>query len=369
MKNEFDKLNELDNDIYVEEIEISEEEKENIRKRVMKKVDVPCKKSKKKVIVAASICLAIGGSFALTSENVMAAVEKIGRSIESLLEMENADYKPYKSDILLNVEDKGVEFILNEAILDGKMLYISARVDYSKFDLTTLEEPVKGDYSLIVDEMEYSITTDGRKIENRGNGASYEYNEDEKTVDILLQIDVEDEKRYENIYDIKLEIPKMTLQKKGEHQKIAGNWDMEFKVDGAKIAKEIQTVEVNKEIELTRDDKTYKVNISEFRKSPMSITMDYQITEGFDDILNERIEDTHYEIGFRFYDQNGKKIDFSSQGGGGNGEIFEGGEKWIIDREVTKIKVVPTMIYCGKRYYNPIKDIKFEDLAFEVEFK
>ncbi|MGL5575462.1 MAG: DUF4179 domain-containing protein [Sarcina sp.] len=370
MKNEFDKLNEVDNDLYIEEIEVSEEEKESIRKRVMKKVEVPKKNSKKKIAMVASVCLILGGSLVLTNESVMATVERIGRSIESFLKAEEGEFTPYKSDVFMEVEDQGVKFILNEAILDGENLYISTKVDYSKFDVTTLDETIKGEYSLIVDEMEHVISTNNRKIENSGNGASYEYNNETKTVDILLEIDIEDEKRHENIYDIKLNIPTMTLQKKGDYKKIVGNWDMGFKVDGSKLEKETKVVEVNKEIELTRDDKTYKVNISEFRKSPISITMDYTITEGFEDILNDRIKDKNYEIGFKFYDQNGKRIDFSSQGGGGIGNVYKSSEKWIIDREITKIEVVPTMIYWVKnKYHNPFKNIKFEDLAFEIEFE
>ena len=370
MKNEFDDLNGIENDLDIEEIVLSEEEKEDMRKRVMSKVNKPKKKSKKKMIMAASLCLALGGSFALTNESVMAAVERMGKSLESFFEVEELDYKPYKKEILKEVEDKGIKFILNEAILDDEELYISTRIDYSSFDTSELKEPITGKYNIIVDGIKEVISSEGRKIERCGSGASYNYNDEEKIVDILLSIDVEDEKRFENIYDIKLNIPSMTLQKKGAHEKVLGNWDIEFQIDGSKIAKEVKSVEVNKEIEFVRDGKKRVVNISEFRKSPISITMDYQIIEGFNDVLDEREEEESYEIGFRYYDQNGEKLDFVPQGGGGAGDIFETGDRWIIDREITKIKVVPIMIHYSKGGYNNVfKNIKLKDQAFEIEIK
>ncbi|MGL4761092.1 MAG: DUF4179 domain-containing protein [Sarcina sp.] len=379
MRNEFDDLNGIENDLDIEEIVLSEEEKENMRKRVMSKVNKPKKKSNKKKIMAASLCLALGGSFALTNESVMASVEKMGKSLESFFGVETAevvDYEPYKKEILTEVEDKGIKFILNEAVLDDKELYLSASVDYSKFDLSTLKTPWDGDYSVIFhaqdDESAFSVHLDGEKIQVDGISHSWEYNEELKTVDILFGINMEYAKDLDRVYDIKIDANEMMFQgnKEGGHyEKIEGNWDMEFKVDGAELAKKMEIIEVNKTAEVTRDGKKAMITVEEIRKSPISISMKYKIEGQLDEIYQGKDDSEMYAFELKFYDQNNKKIDFRSHGGSGLTDRFEGSEKWMIDKEVTKIKIVPFIAYYKDGNSNPLKDITFEDEAIEIEVK
>lgn len=382
MRNEFDDLNGMENDLDIEEIILSEEEKENMRKRVMSKIDKPKKKSNKKKIMAASLCLAIGGSFALTNESVMAAVEKMGKSLESFFDVEttDVDYEPYKKEILKEVEDKGIKFTLNEAILDDKELYISASVDYSKFDLSTLKTPWDGDYSVIFhaqdehdDESAFSVHLDGEKIQVDGVSHSWEYNEELKTVDILFGIDMEHAKDLNKVYDIKLDANEMMFQGSkigGHYEKIAGNWDMEFQVDGAELAKKMEVIEVNKKAELTRNDKKATITIDEVRKTPISMSVEYTIDGDWDQITECKDDSNMYSIEFKFYDQNNKRIEFSGKGGSGTFDgLYKGSEKWMIDKDVTKIKVVPFLAYYEGGESKALKDIVFEDQAIEIEVK
>ena len=382
MRNEFDDLNGIENDLDIEEIVLSEEEKEDMRKRVMSKMDKPKKKSNKKKIMAATLCLAIGGSFALTNESVMAAVEKMGKSLESFFNVETADvdYEPYKKEILKEVEDKGIKFTLNEAILDDKELYISASVDYSKFDLSTLKTPWDGDYSVIFhaqdehdDESAFSVHLDGEKIQVDGVSHSWEYNDELKTVDILFGINMEYAKDLERVYDIKLDANEMMLQRherNGGKDKIAGNWDMEFQVDGAELAKKMEVIEVNKKAKLTRDDKKATITIDEVRKTPISMSVEYTIDGDWDQITECKDDSNMYSIEFKFYDQNNKRIEFSGKGGSGTFDgLYKGSEKWMIDKDVTKIKAVPFLAYYKDGNSQPLKNIVFEDQAIEIEIK
>ncbi|MGL4452827.1 MAG: DUF4179 domain-containing protein [Sarcina sp.] len=377
MKNEFDKLNEIENDIDIEEIEISEEEKERVRKRVMKKVEGPKNKSKKKMVMAASLCLALGGSFALTNETVIASVERMGRSLETFFGVDQADkeivdYKDYKNEILKEVEDKGIKFSVNEVILDGKDFYISTTVDYSKFDLSTLKESWDGDYSVIVEKIEDKFTVNGKVMEEGSLGASYEYNKDLKTVDILFDFSPEDIETSDGIYDISLKIPEMTFQKYtkgGEYEKIDGNWNVDFEVDGNKLAQEIETIEVNKDMKINKDDKVATIKVTDIKKSPVSILVEYEIDKGMYEFNDGVEDDENYNIEFEFYDGNNKKIDFRGQGGSGTLDVYKGSEKWMIDRDIITIKIVPVIRYYKNGNHVPIKDKVFKDQAIEMNIE
>ncbi|MGL4656544.1 MAG: DUF4179 domain-containing protein [Sarcina sp.] len=373
MKNEFDKLNEVDNDLYIEEIEVSEEEKESIRKRVMKKVNTPRRKNKKKMAMAASLCLIIGGSFALTNENVMAAVDRIGKSLESFFEIEEEDYKPYKKEILTEVEDKGIKFILNEAILDNDELFISLTVDYSKFNIEGLENNIKKEFSVVPSENYHSVSLNGEAIEINGYGGTNDFDTENKKVNILYSLDMENRKGLDAEYDIKLVTPKMLVQEHkigGIREKIEGNWNMEFKIDGAELAKERKVIEVNKDATAIKDDKELKVTIEELVVTPISMGLKTSVNKELEEVLSYGEKNEMYSLGFDFYDQDGKKINFYGNGAGPTEDGYETYEKWMIDREVTRIEVVPKLTYYNKYgYHNTFKDIKFEDQAIEIDIK
>lgn len=61
-------------------------------------------------------------------------MNNIGRKIENFLYKEEDSFEKYKKDILEVSEDKGIKFMLHEVMLDDEELYISASVDYNKFD-------------------------------------------------------------------------------------------------------------------------------------------------------------------------------------------------------------------------------------------
>lgn len=354
MNNQFDMLNEVNNDIdNIEEVILSDEEKKKISNRAIKKIKKSNKGFNKKGIIAATLALALTGSLVLTNENVLAQINSIGRKIESFLRQEDDSFKQYKKDIMQVSEDKGIKFMLNEVLLDDEELYISASVDYKGFDRSTLKTKYDGDLNIIPSaaDPKFEISLNGEKLDVTGAGGSYEYNDD-GTVDMLLKLDMKNVD-LNKVYDIKLEINTMETQPDyKDHEFIAGNWILEFKVDGNAMSKEMRIIEINKDIDLEYKGMKIPVTIDELRISPISIRLKYK-----EDPI-ERMENNMY-LDFKFLDENDKTIDFISQGGNLDGLSY----KYIIDREIHKIKVVPIIIKYN-RLWNTKKE--FKDKAIEI---
>ena len=383
MKNEFDDLNNVENDLdNIEEIIISEEEKEKIRSRVMGKIEKTKKsnsKNKKKMILAASFIFAITGSFALTNESVLASIENVGRSIESFFDWNKDDevkydFKEYKKEVIKIVTDKGIKFSVNEVVLDDRELYVSASVDYSEFDRETLKTNYDGDLKIIPanSDAKLNLLVGDNMIEATNWGGSYEYNEN-GTSDALFSIstdfklkdeDIETQDMdFNKVYKIKLKVDQMIAQiPKKEHEIIDGNWDIEFEIDGKKLLEELKITDIDKTIGFEYKGEKLEVHLGKFRVSPMSMTLDYSYDLG----LFQKATNDNEHLGFKFYDENNKEIDFVSQGGGGNGKnVMEMSTMWMIDRDISKIKIIPMI----EKYSFFGNDKKFEESAIEIDIK
>ena len=385
MKNEFDDLNNVKNDLdNIEEIIISEEEKEKIRKRVMGKIEKTKKsnsKNKKKIIIAASFIFAITGSFALTNESVLASIENVGRSIESFFDWNKDDevkydFKEYKKEVIKTVTDKGIKFSVNEVVLDDRELYVSASVDYSEFDRETLKTNYDGDLKIIPSnsDAKLNLLVGDNMIEATNWGGSYEYNEN-GTSDVLLKVstdfklkdeDIETQDMdFNKVYKIKLKVDQIIAQiPKKEHEIIDGNWDIEFEIDGKKLLEELKITDIDKTIGFEYKGEKLEVHLGEFRVSPMSMTLDYT----YDQELFEKLINKDENLALDFYDENNEMISFNSQGGGGNGKgQTELSTKWMIDREidVSKIKVVPVI----EKYNRVGRSLKAEGTPEELNIK
>lgn len=350
MKNEFDMLNDIKNNIdSIEEISLSNEDKKNISSRVMKKIKNKNKVSKK-ALVAAALSIILTGSFMLTNEKVLAQMNGIGKKIESFFGKEDDLVKEYKKDILQSSEDKGIKFMLHEVMLDDEELYISASMDYKNFDKSTLSTNYKGDLKIVPsrENPKFEILLNGNKVDVTGMGGSYNYNED-GTVDMLLKLDMNNNDLGE-IYDIKINIDTMETQpnyKKNEY--IKGNWNLDFKVDGNEILKEIKVIDINKKIEIENKGEAVSILVEELRISPFSMRLKYKTN-------------SLSEIGFKFTDENGKEIEFISQGGSNEGLSY----KYIIERDFEKIKITPTISDYG---IISTKTTEFENKTIELQIK
>lgn len=352
MKNEFDLLNDIKVEVDdIQEVKLSKEEKEKISNRVKKKVKKD-RNTNKRLIAAVALLFVLSGSIALTNETVIAKVSKIGKEIESFLGKEEESLRVYKNQILKSVEDKGIKFMLHEAILDDEELYISASIDYNDFDKSILKAKYDGDPKIIPYQAQpkFEVYLDGEKLEISGAGGSYEYNED-NTVDILLTVDMENSD-LDEIYDVKLSIDNMEAQlgsKKNEN--IEGKWNIDFQINGKEMLDEIKVIDVNKPIELEYKNDIISIDVNQIRITPASIRFKYEYNGG---------KERNISLGFEFVDENNNEIEFVSQGGNEKGFSY----KYMINKDIKTVKAIP-IIY----EHNILGDKmeKFEDKAIEIE--
>lgn len=352
MKNKFDLFNDVKNDLdNMEEIKLSDDEKKRISNMAIKNIKKNKKNFNKKGIIAATLMIGITGSFFLTNENVMAQVQNIGRKIESFLNRDDDSFKEYKKEILQVSEDKGIEFILHEALLDDEELYISSSVNYKNVDRSKLKNN-KGYLNIIPSEVNYEVLVNGEKFDSYGFSSSYEYNED-GIVDILLVVDMKD-MDLKNNYDIKLGIREMETQVKNDgNELIKGKWDLEFEIDGAKQANSIKTIDINKNIEIDYKGNKILVEVEKLVVSPISMSLKYKSDE-------EWLQMSNYDLGFEFLDDDNKKLDASNKGG----DIQDGmSYKYMIDREIKKLTVIPVIVEYNKVFG---QKKEFEDKAIEI---
>lgn len=361
MKNEFDKLNDVKNDLdNIEEAFISEEEKEKIRKRVMGKINKSKKKNKKKYILVASLLAVISSSFALGNENVLASIERMGKSIESFLDYKNEsepkyNYSSHKKEIIKEVEDKGIKLTLNEILLDNSEIYASVGVDYSNFNAEELGIKYDGDLGIIPNlSGKQGILVSENVIDFSNAGMSASYNED-GTTDVLFRIPTEyllneNDRKTQKLdlgekYNINLKINEMMVQiPKKEPILVEGDWSVDFELDTKKLAEEIKYFEPNNKIEFEYKDDIRVVTIDKITTSPISINIDYS----YNSQVFEKGLDDEEVLELEFYDEKNNKLDFVSQGGGGddNGMIHLS-YKLLLESpdaiDVNKITIRPTI--------------------------
>lgn len=305
MKNQYDLLNDINNDFSaIAEISLDDAEKKAITNRVKKKIKSQKKSINKGAIVAAALALTITGSIFFTNENVLAAMTSIGQRIETFLGKDFDEYAPYKKEILLESEDKGIKFFLHEAMIDHEELFISTSVDYSNYDINLIPDEAKEYYSIIPNSMNdpYKIFLNGTEFESNGGSHSYFYDEENKTVDIFIILDMEDANLNE-VYDVTLEITSMEVQLKSQtNPLIEGNWTLDFQINNSDIADATRTIALNKEISIEHDNTIIPITLEEIKTSPLSTLFTYRIPEG-------ALPD-YVDVELKFFDDNGKELDF-----------------------------------------------------------
>lgn len=131
MKNEFDILNDVK--IEVDEYkEVKFDNNDEIKRRMESKI----KKRKspyKKVIVAASLVVVLGGGV-FCNEAVWADVEKMWYSLQRVLDLKSEEVTNYKYEINKSVESKNIKVTYKNLMIDDGNLIVEIDVDDSKFD-------------------------------------------------------------------------------------------------------------------------------------------------------------------------------------------------------------------------------------------
>lgn len=347
MRNEFEMLNRLNNNEDFEEETLTEKEKNEIFNRVKGKLPKK-KKENKKFIVAVCLSCAVVGSILLTNENVLASINKVGRSIESFFNKEEGVLKPYKDKVIVETEDKGIKLIVNEVAFDNSEILVSATIDYNNFKNEDYGISTERDAKIIPREMvRFTVAQNGEKAPLSGSSGTFEYNEN-KTVDMLLSVKL-DESEAKGIYAVNITVEGMDAQLSDNVINIKGSWSVDFEVDGDKMKADTKSYTINKQTELKFKENSMNVNIKEVRVSPLTMVMEYSYSNIIDD----------EGVIFKFEDENGKEINFISGGGSPERMTY----KYNIDREIKSIKIIP-----GKATYNRFFTTEkfFEDQAIIV---
>ncbi|WP_294186722.1 DUF4179 domain-containing protein [uncultured Clostridium sp.] len=355
MKNDYELLNEVkvDFDKY-EDIELNELEKKKMKNRLKAKINVK-KKSTKKIIIAASILLIIGG-ISINTLPVQAAIEGLSNKLEQFFGVsENKEYNEYKKVIGTSIEDKKIIFTLNEVLIKKDKAIINVKVDTRNFKKNQ------------VIRIFPSIYVDGKKV-SEGGSTNFNYNED-GTYEMFHLVNVEDVNLNKNS-NIDIEYLGGEYKQYGIEKGIWGNWTFSFNYDGEKIMQETKEIGINKIIDFGDG---YIYNINNIIVSPIDITLKYNS----DLIDEEKIingNDRTRDIQFTVMDIN-KNIIVKENGSNTTGNMVTGdieSNMFLNTKAEDKVIIVPYKVPNEK--YESIDEMIANreyifDKAIEVKLK
>ncbi|GAA0076659.1 hypothetical protein UT300005_10370 [Clostridium sp. CTA-5] len=349
MKNQFEILNKIQNKDNYNEENLTEQEKQAIVNRISKKIKNNKNKKYYKKATAAVLCCILLGSSLMTNEEVLAAInDKIEKTIESFFEKDEEVVKDYKQNVLKEVEDKGINFIVHEAVIDGNELLVSVSIDYSKFNTRKFNTKSNEVFKITPNWSNFNINIiqNGEKKILNESGITYNNNEHDKDkiLNMLLTAKIENPNLKDN-YTVDLNINKMNSNTDNDIL-IEGDWNLTFEVNNNDNGK---TYTIDKKIDLISQDENIDVTLEEIRVSPLLLKTRYK----FNGSNGEKF------VKFKIVDEYGKEV--CAYGGGGAPEGVE--YTYIPNKDMKSIKLIP-----GIENTFEIDNIKyFEDKAINIK--
>ena len=365
MKKKFDMLNDTKNDLEKLDSkidgEMSEEEKAELRKRVMGKlskerVEERSKKNKnKKVAVAAALACTVIGGVSLTNEEVIAGVTNLGKNIEEFFYGSKSDLTGFKSEINKVSTDKGITVSIKEGFIDNNEIKISGSIDYSQYNYEKLgvkDVSEMNAFPMINLEDIEVYSSNGKRLEVHSNGSVYEYEEAEngiinfmEVIQVKGELDAQEYKINLPFRESMIEYCDKNFVDKEKY--IDGDWGVSFEVDNIEMKENTKVIDISKEYKGSYLDEKFSYIIDSFVINPASYTMHYRLAkEGEEPMSNSfnmiQVGENSYtaeEFGFEFYDENNEKLDFIADNGIDLGLAM----KMVSEKEITKLKVVPVM--------------------------
>lgn len=411
MKNIYKLFNETKiNENKYEEVNLTEDEKNNIKYRIKSKIKSKKPNYKKQILVASVPAIILGG-LVLSSETTWAYIENIGKQIEYFVRQDTEALRGYKTTVNKTVSEKNIDITLNEIMLEDGELLLSLSLDDSKLD--------KG--SLGIDESghanfgEPKVQIGDMVFVNTG-GAMYSEKSDNDGSDILLKCSLEnldtngdgkaDIENYDLIsnmdlnkdYDIKISIDgveylldkeakdiksseAMEVKKSGggvdldsedesyyetSYGTIKGNWQFNTKINGKNIANDIKTYNLDKKINITDENVDIDMYIKELRVSPTKVKIKYTYNVNKNEYKDENNEARH--IAFILKDDKGKTIEAT----GGiysmytkvKDDVDSNPMEFEINRDIKSLTITPII---NDFNYKNIKTTKFKEEAIHLE--
>ncbi|MGL5314197.1 MAG: DUF4179 domain-containing protein [Peptostreptococcaceae bacterium] len=368
MKNKYEIFNDtyIDEDRYTDVV-LSDEEKENMKKRMSSKINN--KSNYKKKIAVSVVPILIAGGVIMSSETTWAYIEKVGKQIEDFLGRGTEEFKGYKVAVNQTVEDKGVKIHLNEIMLDDGQLILSVDMDVSELNDTNLnikEDSLMVDIPDIIindkvyaglggtidsgeynggDEYSFLIAAKLTDIDTDGDGLAdtpYEILdniEENKDYDIKIVFDSLQYETYSEegnivgggaVVDVKDNV-ETEAKESFNIGEINGNWEFNATVNGANIMSNTEVHKLDKEIEINTPSTKGTLTIEEVRISPVSVKIKYKVIIEKGDSNN---------IGVNVYNEKGKILN-GSGGGTSEGNITNMNYDYQLTGKESKIIIKP----------------------------
>lgn len=353
MKDKFEILNDVK--INVDEYkEVRFDDNEEFKKKMKDKLR--SRKGKyRKGLVAASLVVILG-SGVLLNDKVWADIENIWYSISDILNMKNNEVEDKIYNINKVVENKNIEVLFRNMLIDDESLILDIKIDGNKFNpYKYYSKKQQKEYNvdkwsnlqtkLDLDAGSMEVYIDGKQMTFTSGKSMPEstYRKLDNTTDILAVepigaiIDEEHEygRKYvgknefpysidkDKTYDIKIKIKRIFISQleytERNHREqngryggcVDGNWVLETKIKGEdlvnisndyKIDKEINISmdKINKNMDVRNPNKIASINIKNIKISPLSIKLNYT----YSNINNIDIE----KIKFKIQNGNGESI-------------------------------------------------------------
>lgn len=328
MKNNFEIFNEINLDLDEYEVtEISELEKEKMKRKFINTTKTNTKKRYRKVAASVAIICIIALVGVFSNEDVLARMNVLGTKIEDFLYKSDGELDKYKTIIGTTVENDGVKITLKEVIIDDGQIIINSLVDISK--LKEQDEGLKRENLILVNSVP-RIYIDGKYI--KSGGGTSEMNID-GTINLFFTGNTKSSRIGKN-YDIEIIYDNLYIEA-GEnleyHKNIENMWKFKFEASGKEIIKEINEIKINKSIEIM--DTT--INLCKIRISPVSLKLYYNVN---------LFKDGYDIVEFKIEDQNGKELVREAA----NGKFKRTRAIYNINKDVKKVKLIP---YVGEKTF------------------
>lgn len=336
-----EEINDILNDVKIDVDEYKEVKFDNndeIKKRMKSKIKKR-KSSYKKVIVAASLTVVLGGGI-LCNETVWANVQKMWYTLQSVLDLKSNEVTNYKYEINKSVASKNIKVTYkNLMIYDGNLI-VEVDVDDSKFDpFKDFTEKEQKDWNvdkwgnrelyISLGNIETYVDGEKRGILNSGQ-ADYEKKASNSNgltniVTIIPLNEIEGgpgvdkvgDKEFpytinkDKIYNIKLNTKKIHIaaeklgdEKAGYAGAIRSDWSIDLPIKGEDLIKatvNYDDYKINKNIKINIDGGDKKLKIDSLHLSPIYAKVQYTT-----DLDGYHIDDK-YDINIKLENEDGEE--------------------------------------------------------------
>jgi hypothetical protein len=372
MKDVYDHLNDIDMDVsQFEEGEVSEVEKSKVKMDLKRKISKPKPVRWRKIAAAASISIGLSSAalFGLSFTSFAQEIPIIGQVFKWFNDdgfFEN--YSEHANMLSMTQEDNGISITLNEAVFDGKTLYVTYELT-SEIDLGD-DPALKGIPSILnhdggrmasgssndlkkVDDFRYvGVSTAIMYPENRVEEGSFEFD----ITGIILD---------SSNVDISGIITDTTYSMK----EIAGNWKFQFDLQATDNAEQ--------SVGLSSAENDVTVSVNKVVYTPMSFILFYE------NIITQELFAKWDFISVDMVVEDDLGHTYAAGGYSGRGPILRSSytqtfEK--LDPKAKKLIVTPTVVlsqrdgtYENGAYYRnenstaPMETFKLDEIVIELE--